>query len=65
MTGEVTICSTPWCGYCHRLMKQLDRVSVAYTSVDIEQVPSAARLVMDVNGGSQTVRRSSSATAPC
>ena len=55
MTGEVTIYSTPWCGYCHRLMKQLDRVGVAYTSVDIEQVPSAARLVMDVNGGNQTV----------
>ena len=51
----VTICSAPWCGYCHRLMKQFDRAGVAYTSVDIERGPAAAQFVMDVNGGNQTV----------
>jgi len=51
----VTMYSTQWCGYCHRLMKQLDREGVAYLSVDIEQDPSAADYVMSVNGGNQTV----------
>ena len=54
-TGQMTIYSTPWCGYCHRLMKQLDREGVGYDVVDIEQVPSAAEYVMSVNGGNQTV----------
>jgi mycoredoxin len=55
VAGGLTIYSTPWCGYCHRLMKQLDREGVAYDTVDIEREPSAAQFVMDVNGGNQTV----------
>jgi mycoredoxin len=47
--------STPWCGYCHRLKGQLDREGIAFEVVDIEQDPSAADLVMSVNGGNQTV----------
>ena len=54
-SATMTIYSTPWCGYCHRLMKQLDREGVGYDVVDIEQVPSAADYVMSVNGGNQTV----------
>ena len=53
--ADLTIYSTPWCGYCHRLMKQLDRAGIAYLSVDIEQEPAAADYVMSVNGGNQTV----------
>ncbi len=53
--ARMTIYSTQWCGYCHRLMKQLDREGVGYDVVDIEQVPSAAEYVMSVNGGNQTV----------
>ncbi len=55
MAGPMTIYSTAWCGYCHRLMKQLDREGVGYDTVDIEQDPSAADYVMSVNGGNQTV----------
>ena len=55
MSGQMTIYSTPWCGYCHRLMKQLDREGVAYDVVDIERDPGAADYVMAVNGGNQTV----------
>lgn len=51
----VTMYTTPWCGYCHRLKGQLDREGIAYTLVDIEQDPAAADLVMKVNGGNQTV----------
>ena len=54
-TAAVTIYSTPWCGYCHRLMGQLDREGIDYQVVDIEQVPDAASVVEQVNNGNQTV----------
>ena len=52
---QLTMYSTPWCGYCHRLRSQLDREGIEYDVVDIEQDPAAAELVMAVNGGNQTV----------
>lgn len=55
MASPLTIYSTQWCGYCHRLMGQLDREGIGYEVVDIEQVPEAADYVMSVNGGNQTV----------
>ena len=54
-TAELTIYSTPWCGYCHRLKGQLDREGISYREVDIEQEPEAAFVVEQVNGGNQTV----------
>ncbi|SCL19159.1 mycoredoxin [Micromonospora nigra] len=51
----LTMYSTPWCGYCHRLKSQLDREGIDYQVVDIEQDPAAATFVMSVNGGNQTV----------
>jgi mycoredoxin len=50
-----TMYTTPWCGYCHRLKSQLDREGIAYDTVDIEQDPSAADIVMSANNGNQTV----------
>jgi mycoredoxin len=52
---QVTMYSTPWCGYCHRLQGQLDREGVAYTVIDIEEQPDAAAYVREVNGGFETV----------
>ncbi|WP_422771663.1 mycoredoxin [Plantactinospora sp. WMMC1484] len=51
----LTMYSTPWCGYCHRLKSQLDREGIGYVVVDIEQDLAAAEYVMSVNGGNQTV----------
>ena len=51
----LTMYSTSWCGYCHRLKSQLDREGIAYDVVDIERNPAAAEFVMSVNGGNQTV----------
>ncbi len=55
MSATVTMYSTPWCGYCHRLKSQLDREGIEIDIVDIEQVPEAAQIVEQVNGGNQTV----------
>ena len=52
---SLTMYSTTWCGYCHRLKSQLDREGIAYEVVDIEKNEDAAFLVMQVNGGNQTV----------
>jgi mycoredoxin len=54
-TPTLTMYSTQWCGYCHRLRSQLDREGIAYEVVDIERVPDAASVVEQVNGGNQTV----------
>jgi mycoredoxin len=53
--AALTMYSTLWCGYCHRLRSQLDREGIAYTVVDIAEDPAAADLVMTINRGSQTV----------
>lgn len=51
----LTMYSTSWCGYCHRLRSQLDREGIAYEVVDIEHDEASAKFVMEVNGGNQTV----------
>lgn len=55
MRDQLTLYSTPWCGYCHRLKSQLDREGISYTDVDIEKQPDAAHIVERVNGGARTV----------
>ncbi|MDX6229957.1 MAG: mycoredoxin [Frankiales bacterium] len=53
--AELTMYSTSWCGYCHRLKKQLEREGIPFEVVDIESDPTAADFVENVNGGNQTV----------
>ena len=55
MPPLLTLYSTPWCGYCHRLKAQLQREGISFEVVDIEQRPEAAEVVQRVNGGNQTV----------
>ena len=51
----VTMYTTPWCGYCVRLKKMMQREGIDYAEVDIEADPQAAELVMEANGGNRTV----------
>ncbi|MGO3885594.1 MAG: mycoredoxin [Mycetocola sp.] len=53
--GEVTVFSTPWCGYCQRLTRQMDQAGVRYTTINIEEHPEAAAVVESINDGNQTV----------
>ena len=55
MSSLVTMYTTPWCGYCHRLKSQMDREGIDYDVVDIEQQPEAAQVVESANNGNQTV----------
>ncbi|WP_137145310.1 mycoredoxin Mrx1 [Mycolicibacterium sp. CR10] len=54
-TAAVTMYTTSWCGYCARLKKVLKNEGIAFTEVDIESDPDAARFVASANGGNQTV----------
>lgn len=54
-TAQLTMYTTPWCGYCRNLKRQLAREGIEMTEVDIEKEPEAAEFVMSVNGGNQTV----------
>jgi len=51
----VTMYTTTWCGFCKNLKRQLGKVGVEITEVDIERDPEAAKFVENVNGGKQTV----------
>ena len=53
--AQFVLYSTPWCGYCHRLMTVLKSNGIAYETVDIEDDPAAAQFVSSVNGGNRTV----------
>jgi mycoredoxin len=53
--AAVTMYTTPWCGYCVRLKKMMQLEGIEYAEVDIERDPAAAEIVMQANGGNQTV----------
>ena len=53
--SDVTMYTTVWCGYCQRLKIAMKASGISFTEVDIEHDPAAAKLVMSVNGGNQTV----------
>ncbi|MGH3577124.1 MAG: mycoredoxin Mrx1 [Mycobacterium sp.] len=51
----LTMYTTAWCGYCHRLKTVLKAAGIAYDEVDIEGDAEAAEFVGSVNGGNCTV----------
>ena len=53
--APLTIYTTSWCGYCHRLKTELEANEISYDEVDIEQDGAAAEFVGSVNGGNKTV----------
>lgn len=54
-SGQITMFSTDWCGYCKRLKTMLDHEGIGYTEINIEQTPGTPELVESLNGGNQTV----------
>lgn len=54
-TGELTMYTTMWCGFCKRLKAQLARDGIEMVEIDIERDSAAAEFVESVNGGNQTV----------
>jgi mycoredoxin len=54
-TGQLTMYTTTWCGFCRRLKTQLAREGIHMVEIDIERDTAAAEYVMSVNGGNMTV----------
>jgi mycoredoxin len=54
-SAPLTIYTTSWCGYCHRLKTVLQAAGVSYDEVDIEHDAAAWDFVGSVNGGNRTV----------
>ncbi|HUE32958.1 MAG TPA: mycoredoxin Mrx1 [Mycobacterium sp.] len=55
MSNAAVVYTTSWCGFCHRLMTELDSAGIPYDAVDIEEDAAAAQFVSSVNGGNRTV----------
>jgi mycoredoxin len=55
VSGQLTMYTTTWCGFCRNLKRQLAKAGIEIAEVDIERDPAAAEYVMSVNGGNQTV----------
>jgi mycoredoxin len=55
VSGQLIMYTTPWCGFCRNLKKQLAREGIEMAEVDIERDEAACEFVMSVNGGNQTV----------
>ena len=53
--APLTVYTTSWCGFCHRLKMVLKSDGISYEEVDIELDPAAAEFVGSVNGGNRTV----------
>ena len=53
--SQLTMYTTTWCGYCRRLKTALKSAGIFFAEVDIEHDPAAAKFVMSVNNGNQTV----------
>ena len=53
--APLTVYTTSWCGYCHRLTTVLKSSGISYDEVDIELDPTAAEFVASANGGNRTV----------
>lgn len=53
--AQVTIYSTPTCGYCKQLKAYLDEKEVAYTDFDVTQDPAKQQEAMEKAGGQMSV----------
>lgn len=51
----VTVYSTPWCGYCRRLKRQLDEAGIAYREIDVDATPGYDERIIEASGGYRTV----------
>lgn len=53
--SQIIMYATTWCPDCARSKRLLDRYSVPYTWINIEEVPEAAATVRELNRGMQVV----------
>lgn len=55
MSAAITMYTTAWCSDCKLAKRVFNELNVAYTEIDIEQVPSARDEVVRLNNGASSV----------
>jgi mycoredoxin len=53
--SDVILYSTPWCGYCRRLKRQLGESGVGFEEIDIDQESHHGDRIEAQTGGFRTV----------
>jgi len=53
--SAITMYSAEWCGDCRRSKRLLAELGVEYKLVDVENDPTAAAKVIEINGGTQSI----------
>jgi glutaredoxin 3 len=53
--AETEIYTSPWCGYCHRAKRLLDKKGVNYTEYDVTAEPGRRKEMMQRAMGRYTV----------
>ncbi len=53
--SDLTVYTTSWCPFSHRLVTDLDRAGIDYLDIDVDENPDAAVLVQQLNNGNRTV----------
>lgn len=51
----VTMYTTPWCGYCRRLKRQMAEAGIAFEEIDVNADPGYDAAIMAASGGYRTV----------
>ncbi|MBI2326742.1 NrdH-redoxin [Candidatus Curtissbacteria bacterium] len=55
MARKIIFYGANWCGDCHRSKQLLDELGVDYEYIDIEKDTEAAKKVVEINKGSQSI----------
>ena len=50
-----TVYYAPWCPFCQRLLKNLDRTDTPYDRINVDEDADAAKWVESVNDGNRVV----------
>jgi glutaredoxin 3 len=53
--ANIEIYTSPWCGYCHRAKRLLDKKGVNYTEYDVTAEPGRRKEMMQRTMGRHTV----------
>ncbi len=51
----VTMYSTPWCGYCRRLKRQMEEAGIPFTEIDVDATPGYDQRIIAASGGYRVV----------
>ena len=53
--SEIVMYGAHWCADCRRSQRLLKELNVEYTFINIEEVDGAADMVVEINGGAQSI----------